>query len=176
MTGTSFALAATQFHDATSLVAVWILCTGLSALAVIDVRTYRLPRCIIHTVGLLGSPLLIVSALVAEDGSRIVSALFGAVGATAVMGALYRLSRGGLGDGDVRLSSLLGLYLGWLGPSAVLIGFTLAFVFGAFVGVVVMILGHGGRRTAIPFGPFLAAGALTVLLIPSVVTQPWIGI
>jgi leader peptidase (prepilin peptidase)/N-methyltransferase len=101
---------------------------------------------------------------VVDEPRRIATALLGAVIATAVMAALYKISRGGLGDGDVRLSPLLGLYLGWSNPGLALVGLFYGFIIGSVVGVGLMIAGRAGRRTALPFGPFLAAGALIAVL------------
>ena len=90
------------------------------------------------------------------------------------MATLYVVSKGGLGDGDVRLSPLLGAYLGWLGLGFVPVGLFLGFLFGAVVGVAAMALGRAGRRTAIPFGPFLAAGTIVAVFVgQSVIDRFW---
>jgi leader peptidase (prepilin peptidase)/N-methyltransferase len=83
--------------------------------------------------------------------------------ALAFMWIVYAASRGGMGDGDVRLSPLLGAYLGWLGLPYVAVGLFLGFLFGAVVGVVGMSVGKAGRKTAIPFGPFLALGTIVTV-------------
>jgi leader peptidase (prepilin peptidase)/N-methyltransferase len=89
--------------------------------------------------------------------------MLGAAIASAVMALIYVASRGGMGDGDVRLSPLLGAYLGWLNPGFVGVGLFLGFLFGAIVGVAVMAAGRGGRKTAVPFGPFLALGTIVAV-------------
>jgi len=81
------------------------------------------------------------------------------------MWILYAVSRGGMGDGDVRLSPLLGAYLGWLGLPYVPIGLFLGFLLGSVVGVGAMVIGRAGRKTALPFGPFLAAGTLLTVFV-----------
>jgi len=140
------------------------LVAGLVALTAIDLRTKRLPREITYTTIVIGAPLLTIAAFVVDEPRRIATALLGAVIATAVMLVLYLISRGGLGDGDVRLSPLLGLYLGWSNPGLALVGLFYGFIIGSIVGVVLMITGRAGRRTALPFGPFLAVGALVAVL------------
>jgi leader peptidase (prepilin peptidase) / N-methyltransferase len=98
----------------------------------------------------------------------------GAALALAFMGSLYVVSRGGLGDGDVRLSPLLGAYLGWLGLAYVPVGLFLGFLFGAVVGVAAMAAGRAGRRSAIPFGPFLAAGTVVAVFVGrAVIDRVW---
>jgi leader peptidase (prepilin peptidase)/N-methyltransferase len=68
----------------------------------------------------------------------------------------------GMGMGDVKLAAVLGLYLGRSVAPAMLV----ALVSGTLVGVLVMTrLGVAqGRKTALPFGPFLALGGLVGLL------------
>ncbi len=74
----------------------------------------------------------------------------------AIMGLIYLGSRGQMGEGDVRLSPLLGMYLGYQSVAIVPVGLFLGFLLGAVVGVVAMAVGSAGRKTALPFGPFLA--------------------
>ena len=162
-TGALFTATAVRFHLSWELPAFAILATGLVALTWIDLRTKRLPREITYTTLLVGAPFLVVAALARDEPRRILWAAAGAVIALAAMGALYVISRGGLGDGDVRLSPLLGAYLGWLGLGYVPLGLFLGFVYGAVVGVAAMAVGRAGRKTAIPFGPFLAAGTITAV-------------
>ena len=69
-----------------------------------------------------------------------------------------------MGFGDVRLSAVLGLFLGWLGWGYVLGGLFTGFLYGAVIGMVLIAVGGRGRRQHIPFGPFLAAGTMTFVL------------
>lgn len=68
---------------------------------------------------------------------------------------IYILSRGGMGGGDVRLAGLLGLVLGLKQLACALL---IAFVAGAIVSLLLLASGRANRKTAIPFGPFLAIG------------------
>ena len=70
-----------------------------------------------------------------------------------------------MGDGDVRLSPLLGAYLGWLNPGLVAVGLFMGFLAGAAVGVAMMTRGRAGRKTAVPFGPFLALGTVVAVFV-----------
>ena len=158
-----FALTAWHFGLSWELPAFCVLMAGLVALTWIDLHTKRLPRTIIYWTALLGVPLLCVAALVAHEPKRIWMLLLGAAISFAVMGCIYVLSRGGMGDGDVRLAPLLGAYLGYLIPGLALVGLFYGFLTGAIAGGIAMAVGKAGRRTALPFGPFLALG--TVLAI-----------
>ena len=66
---------------------------------------------------------------------------------------------GGMGMGDVKLAALIGLVLGSLGLRFVGVAAAAAIVFGGLGGVVALSMGKG-RKSAIPFGPYLAAGAV----------------
>jgi leader peptidase (prepilin peptidase)/N-methyltransferase len=67
----------------------------------------------------------------------------------------------GLGMGDVKLALLIGAALGWAVVGALLLGTLSAGVFGA---ILLFKEGSSARKRAIPLGPFLAAGAIVVLL------------
>lgn len=158
----TFALA---FDRPVTVAAFCVLGAGLVALTWIDLHTKRLPRQITYATMVAGAPLLVLAALAEGEPFRIVTAGFGSVLALAMMGGLYVASRGGLGDGDVRLSPLLGLYLGWLSPGFVPVGLFLGFVFGAVMSVCLLVAGRAGRKTTVPFGPFLALGTVVAVLI-----------
>jgi leader peptidase (prepilin peptidase)/N-methyltransferase len=85
----------------------------------------------------------------------------GAVAFVLLLGAA--LARpGGMGMGDVKLAGVMGLYLGAAVAPALLV----AFLAGSLVGLVVVArLGMAGRKVAVPFAPFLAAGGLVGLLV-----------
>jgi leader peptidase (prepilin peptidase)/N-methyltransferase len=164
-TAALFGVMAHHFGLSWEAVAFSVLMAGLVALSWIDLHTKRLPREITYTVAVIGFPLLCVAALVAHEPRRIFTALLGAGIALAVMALIYALSRGGMGDGDVRLAPLLGLYLGYLNPGLAPVGLFFGFLIGAFVGIAVMVAGHADRRTALPFGPFMALGAVLAIFI-----------
>ena len=88
------------------------------------------------------------------------SAAGGGVG-FGVMLLIYLASRGGMGEGDVKLGALMGVALGLrLVPAALYI----AFITGGLVAVFLLLSKVKGRKEAVPFGPFLAAGTIAALL------------
>ena len=163
--GTLFGLLAWKFGLDWALPAYCTLAAGLLGLSVIDLHTKKLPRQIIYVTALIGVPLLVIAALVRHEPRRIWMMLLGAAAAFAFMGIVYVVSRGGMGDGDVRLSPLLGAYLGWLNPGLVAVGLFFGFFAGAAVGVAMMASGRAGRKTAVPFGPFLALGTIVAVFV-----------
>jgi leader peptidase (prepilin peptidase)/N-methyltransferase len=165
LTGLVFGLFAWKFGLDWALPAYCVLAVGLIGLSFIDLHTKRLPRRIIYVTAAVGVPLLCLAALVRHEPRRIWTMLLGAAICLAFMGAVYVVSRGGMGDGDVRLSPLLGAYLGWLNPGFVGVGLFLGFFAGAAVGVAMMAAGRAGRKTAVPFGPFLALGTIVAVFV-----------
>ena len=76
--------------------------------------------------------------------------------------AIFLVSKGQwMGFGDVKLAILLGLILGF---PEILLALTLAFFFGAIIGVSMMLLKKGGLKSKIPFAPFLISGTFVALL------------
>jgi leader peptidase (prepilin peptidase)/N-methyltransferase len=164
-TASLFVAMTLKFEDSVETIAFCVLAAGLLALSWIDLRIKRLPREISYTTLAIGAPLLVVAALINDEPRRIWTMVLGAVLATIFMWAVHVLSRGGMGDGDVRLTPLLGTYLGWLGLPYVPVGLFLAFLIGSVVGVIGMVVGRAGRKTAVPFGPFLALGTLVAVFV-----------
>ena len=70
---------------------------------------------------------------------------------------LLLTGRAGMGGGDVKILAMIGAFLGWQAVPWVLL---LSALSGTLAGLVLMAAGRAGRKTAIPYGPFLAAGAL----------------
>ena len=64
-----------------------------------------------------------------------------------------------MGLGDVKLAGVLGMYLGWFGWGQVFVGTFAASLLGGVVGIALMLAGRAGRKTAIPYGPYMIAGA-----------------
>jgi leader peptidase (prepilin peptidase)/N-methyltransferase len=130
------------------------------ALAVIDLDCRRLPNAIVLPSYPVLALLLATSALVQRDGWALARAGIGAVALLAFFATIALAYPAGMGLGDVKLSGLVGGVLAYLSWSTLVIGAFAGFLLGAVVGVGVMLARHGDRRTAVPFGPFMVAGAL----------------
>jgi leader peptidase (prepilin peptidase)/N-methyltransferase len=70
----------------------------------------------------------------------------------------------GMGFGDVKLSGVLGLYLGWLGWGSLMVGAFMAFLIGGVVSIALVLFAGAGRKTKVPFGPFMLLGALVGIM------------
>jgi leader peptidase (prepilin peptidase)/N-methyltransferase len=109
----------------------------------------------------------------ATDPSGVPTQLLAGVAAGAFLLAAALARPGGMGMGDVKLAAVLGLFLGWEVGVALLV----ALLAGTLVGLVV-IARRGvaeGRRTALPFGPFLALGGIVALLAGSQLIDLYLG-
>ena len=91
----------------------------------------------------------------------IVNALLGGAVGLLLMLLPFLVFRNGLGMGDVKLAGLMGMACGF---PLVLIALMLGILYGGLVAVVLLLMGVKGRREAIPFGPFLAGGAVLTML------------
>ena len=70
---------------------------------------------------------------------------------------IYCVSCGGMGEGDVKLAAVLGL---WLGVEQGILCLLLAFVSGAVCGCILVVLKYKNSKQALPFGPYLAMSTI----------------
>jgi leader peptidase (prepilin peptidase)/N-methyltransferase len=139
---------------------------GLSMVAIsaVDLERYIIPSRIIYpTLALLVPLFVLASAVDHRWGSLERAAIAGAVGFVGFL-VLNLVYPSGMGMGDVRLAGVIGLATGWLGLGHAFVGFFVGFVLGAVIGLIFIAATGGGRKTKIPFGPFLAAGAVLTVV------------
>ncbi|QNN52535.1 prepilin peptidase [Nocardioides mesophilus] len=138
------------------------------ALAVIDWRTRLLPTKLIAPSYAVVVALVLVAGLAAGDLHAVVTAGWGWLIAGGSFFVLWFVYPRGMGYGDVRLSGVLGLALGYLGWSELAVGVYAGFLLGAVGGLLLSLLRIVDRK-AYPFGPFMLVGAVVgVLLGPGV--------
>ena len=148
-----------QFGRNAFLPAALVLAAGGVALFMIDLDRHRLPFAITGVTAALVVPAL-ASTCVAGSATPGLVPLVSVGIWVAVYAGVWLVTAGrGMGLGDVALAPLLGLALGWLGWGPTLVGLLGGFVVGAVVGVALMLGGRAGRRTRVPHGPFMLAGA-----------------
>jgi leader peptidase (prepilin peptidase) / N-methyltransferase len=175
-TGLLFAaLAATRGPVAVLPALLFVAATGV-ALALIDLDHHRLPDAIV----LPAYPVLIALLALAGLGTGdppVGRALLSAGIWLAVYGSLWLLTAGrGMGAGDVKLSGLLGLLLGWLGWGPSVLGLFGGFVVGSVVGVALLCSGRVTRRAKIAHGPFMLVGAALGGFAGQPAWHAWLGV
>jgi leader peptidase (prepilin peptidase)/N-methyltransferase len=147
-------------------VAVWLLLAPVGVLlAVVDFRVQRLPDVLTLPLAAAALALLGLVALAPEHTGDWPSAALGALALGAGYFVLFLINPGGMGFGDVKLALGVGAVLGWYGWATVMVGTLAGFLLGALYGGALVVAGRAGRKTAIPFGPFLIAGAFLGVLI-----------
>ncbi len=135
------------------------------ALSLIDLDCRRLPKSIVLPSYPVLAALLAASAGWQHDWWALARAAIGGAALFAFYYAVALAYPAGMGFGDVRLAGILGAVLGYLSWSTLVAGAFGGFLLGAVVGVAVLAAGRGGRKTALPFGPFMIAGALLAVFV-----------
>ena len=144
-------------YGPTPLLAVRLLfACAMIVLFVIDLRHRILP----NVITLPGIVVGLVCSVMLPPGW--LASLIGAIAGGGILFAiaeLYYRVRGveGLGMGDVKMLAMIGAFLGW---QLTLVTLLLASFSGSVIGVTLIATGRGRTQTALPFGTFLAVGAL----------------
>lgn len=145
----------------------WLAAAGVQ-LAAIDWSSRTLPTRLIWPSGIVLAALFGMAAVLNRDAYPLLRSAAGMLALLAFYGALYVLRPGQLGGGDLRLAALLGLALGWIGWSAILVG-TLVGWFGAALALLVLRVSRPSKPSRdVPLGPFLIIGAFSVVLMQQV--------
>jgi leader peptidase (prepilin peptidase)/N-methyltransferase len=142
-------------------VAIAALLAFMPAISVIDVQRRIIPNRLMYPA-LVAFPVYLVIAKVAGAPVDLIRMVIGFSLYGGVLFVVAAISRG-MGMGDVKLAGLLGAVFGALGLSYVGVAAGAAIVLGGLGGMSALVLGRG-RKSAIPFGPYLAAGAVAAAL------------
>jgi leader peptidase (prepilin peptidase) / N-methyltransferase len=145
---------------------------ALIALFAIDLEHHLLP----DRITLPGIAAGLILSLIVPPGivDAILGALIGGGVLWAIGEAYYRYSgQEGMGGGDVKMLAMIGAFLGW---KLVLVTLVLSSVMGSLIGVVVLTVRRGGLKYALPYGTFLAIGALTASLVGDQLVAWYLGL
>ncbi|MEV6395159.1 A24 family peptidase [Streptomyces sp. NPDC051907] len=146
--------------------AVWLLLAPFAVLlAVVDLNVHRLPDHLTLPLAAASAALLGLAALLPAHAGSWTTALLGGLALGAGYLLLFLIHPAGMGFGDVKLALSLGIALGWHGWAVLLVGAFAGFLLGSLYGVALIALRRAGRKSAIPFGPFMILGALVGLLL-----------
>lgn len=170
-TGAVFAALGLRFAPSFALLGELVAFAGLLALAVTDVEHRLVPRRIVYAVAVAVCAVRLVAAAVpygapSDLWRRLLVSLAVGATATAIFWAVHAVTPSGLRFGDVRVAGLVGLVLGWASPLTAFAGFVVALSLGVAWGAVL----SARRRTtrvAVPLAPFLAAGSLAAVMVPT---------
>lgn len=146
------------------------------ALALIDLDTHRLPNPIVLPAYIVLLVLFAVAALLGADVWALARAVIGGASLFAFYLVLRVIRPAGMGGGDVKLAGVLGIALGWLGWGPLIVGAFAAFVLGGVFGIALILARRAGRRSAIPFGPWMLAGAWIGIFAGEAIARWYIGL
>jgi len=158
------ALAATDALDAALGL---LLVTALVPITIIDIEHRLIPNLITGPAAIAA-----VVAIVALDPGFLPEALAAAVAAGGFFLLTAVISPRGMGMGDVKLVAMLGLYLGRAVAPAILIALVAGVVIGA--GIIARRGMTEGRKTAVPFGPFLAIGGMVAYFVGDAIVDGYL--
>jgi leader peptidase (prepilin peptidase) / N-methyltransferase len=166
LTAAVFGVLAWRFGPVPVLPAYCYLGAAGVALTVIDARRRRLPDALTLPSYPVALVLLGIAALAGPGGARhYLTALAGLAGAGLLFAAQALVYPAGIGWGDVKLSGLVGAYLGWLGVGSLVAGLLAGYLLAAVAGLALLAARRATRATLIPFGPFLLAGTLAAIVL-----------
>ncbi|HUQ40458.1 MAG TPA: prepilin peptidase [Acidimicrobiales bacterium] len=164
LTAAVFVALGARFGLDAALPAFLVLGAAGVAISAIDLEHRIVPTRLVYPC--LAAALVLLAAAAALDGEwgHLMRAVIGAVFARTALWVIHVVQPRGMGFGDVRLATLLGLLLGWLSLGHVAVGLFLGFLAGAVVGSALLLSGRRGRKDALPFAPFLVLGTLLAVL------------
>jgi leader peptidase (prepilin peptidase)/N-methyltransferase len=143
---------------------LWFVALGLS-LALIDLEVRKLPDVLTLPAYPVLAILLAIAAWVDGDPAALLRAGLGSLASFAAYYLLAVAKPGGMGFGDVKTAGLVGGMLAFISWPVLLVGTLAAFFLGSVVGMAQMVSGRATRKTLVPFGPFMIAGALTAVFV-----------
>ncbi|OPG10164.1 prepilin peptidase [Streptomyces sp. GKU 895] len=147
-------------------IGVWLLLAPVGVLlAVVDLKVQRLPDPLTLPFAAAALALLGALSFVPEHTGDWLHALYGSLALGGGYFVLFLINPAGMGFGDVKLALGTGAVLGWYGWATVMLGTFAGFLLGALYGGALIVVRKAGRKTAIPFGPFLIMGAFLGVLI-----------
>ena len=155
LTALLFGVAALRFGPSAEMVLALVLVSVCVTLAATDLERRLLPNAVVLPSAAAG----FVLSVAATPAAWWTHPLF-ALGVGGVLLGLATAYPGGMGMGDVKMGAMLGLFLGAYAMMAVFIGA----LGGALVCGALLASGRIGRGTPLPFGTFMAVGALVALL------------
>jgi leader peptidase (prepilin peptidase) / N-methyltransferase len=162
------AVVAANLHDTLHLVLGLVLVTFLVPIAVIDLDHRIIPNRLTGPAAILA---VVIGAVI--QPSYLPEQLIAGAAALLFFYLPALVHKKGMGMGDVKLAGVLGLYLGRGVAPAILMALILGVVVGA--GIVAKMGVSDGRRAKVPFGPFLAAGAVIALFVGDSLMNGYLG-
>lgn len=160
LTGALFVLVYSSFDFSAATVVYWLLVAALVVITFIDLDHQIIPD-VISLPGIIIGFLCSFAIPWLSWSDSLLGILLGG-GSLWLVAVLYEFltKKEGMGGGDIKLLAMLGAFLGW---KAILPIIFISSLVGSLIGVPLMLVKKADSKLAIPFGPFLALGALIYL-------------
>jgi len=175
-TAVLFVLVLARFGLTLELAAFLLAAAVALALTLIDLDTRRLPD--VLTLGVVPPLVLLLVAASAASGDW--TALWRALAGGAALFTFYFvllvIYPAGMGFGDVKFALSLGIALGYLGWGSLVVGAFAAFLLGGVLSIVLLATGKVTRKSGLPFGPWMAAGAAVGVAVGEQVATAYLGL
>jgi len=143
------------------------------ALSVIDIRHRRIPNRLVYPAVVIAAAVIVAGDL-AGGGLDVLDAGIGLFAYGLALLIIALISKG-MGMGDVKLAGLIGLVLGSIGLDLVAVAAGMGILLGG-VGAIVALLAGADRKSAIPYGPYLASGAVIAVFVGRQIADAYLNL
>ena len=172
--GLLFAAVAARIGPEWSLPGFLLFAWVLFVVSIIDIDTRKIPNRLMYPLTPALLVLMVAAAVLAGSPRRALDVVIGGIGAFVVLLVIALIQPRGMGMGDVKLAGFIGIALGYLSIGLVVLGIFGGFLLGGVVSIVLLVTRARGRRDMIPFGPYLAGGALLTLFAGQPVLEAYL--
>ena len=170
--GTCAFIATQHLQSIADIVGVLTFIAGLAYVSLIDIDTHLLPWSDTFLISVVPLSAFVGQSLLQGELMDMVTIAVMSLVCWTVFRLSEYLSRGGIGGGDVVLATSIGAVVGRFGASEILRAFIYSFVIAGVVSLVMLLTKRAHRSSTMAFGPFLALGAVVVLMTSRAVPQP----
>lgn len=139
-----------------SLISGMVFSGMLIVVAFVDMEHLIIPNKVVLPGALVGLAFTFVTG-----SPSWLNGLLSGIGAALIFLIIWLVYPAGMGEGDIKLVLMLGLFLGW---PLIGVAIFLASLTGSIAGLAIIAFKGGGRKTPVPFGLYLAIGSITALL------------
>ncbi|MBI9115355.1 prepilin peptidase [Sanguibacter sp. YZGR15] len=174
-TGIVFALIALLGPDWTTPLYLYGAAIAI-ALTLIDIDVHRLPDRIVLPSYPVVLVLLVLASWGADDWPAMLRAVIGGAALLLAYFLMVLAYPAGMGLGDVKLAGIIGAYLAWAGWGQFAVGAFAAFILGGAYSVGLLLARKANRKSGVPFGPWMIAGALLGLLCGTSLWSAYTGL
>ena len=135
-----------------------------------------MPNVLVLPGYIVGLVLLTVTCFLTGDFSPLIVAAIAGAALFALYFVMAIVYPGGMGFGDVKLAGVIGIFLGWQGWGEVAVGAFAPFVLGGIFSLVLILSKRAGRKSGIPFGPWMLIGAWVGIFVGRELSGWYLGL